>query len=184
MLSNDTPIPNATQNLYAGNKKHVEDEESDLEKGKINFKAKQGILHQTEGSAKEPLKNTCHNFTTHVVLGLGGQLRYNFESGWLEQKMIDEFSGYTECLTEGNAEVQSLQLEHTLGTFLILVMGCTVSIIVLLAEMYWKYFKKNVPSDAQNKWTNDKKAVINSTHYSSVKLSKFGGMLDFLSNKF
>ncbi|GFV52830.1 hypothetical protein TNCV_2875011 [Trichonephila clavipes] len=110
-------------------------------------------------------------------------LRYNFESGWLEQKMIEEFAGYTECLTEGHAEVQSLQMEHTVGTFLILAMGCTVAAIVLLAEMYWKYFKKNVPSDVQNKTTNDKEIVINYAYHANAKSLKIGGMLNYFYNK-
>ncbi|XP_055932251.1 glutamate receptor U1-like [Argiope bruennichi] len=78
-------------------------------------------------------------------------LRHNSESGWLQQRMIDEFSGYTECISEGNVGVQSLQFENTLGTFVILAMGCSVSIVALFAERLYSYSKKQTHSLKEEK---------------------------------
>ncbi|GIY98381.1 hypothetical protein CEXT_59861 [Caerostris extrusa] len=81
-------------------------------------------------------------------------LSHNSESGWLQQRMIDELSGYTECLSDGSVEVQSLQLDHTVGTFLMWMMGLTAAFVVLLVENSWQCKGKKLRSIIinRNEW--------------------------------
>ncbi|GIY09866.1 hypothetical protein CDAR_412571 [Caerostris darwini] len=87
--------------------------------------------------------------------------------------MIDELSGYTECLSDGSVEVQSLQLDHTVGTFLMWMMGLTAAFVVLLVENSWKCRLKKTQIHHhvnRNEWMNMSiRKVSGSTKIASFK---------------